>query len=870
MRLYRALLFLYPGPFRREYGGEMAATFAARRREAEGLLARAALWLDTLGDVASSATLVHLDLLRQDVRYAVRALARMPGFTLTAVLVIALGVGANTAAFSLADFVLFRPLPFPEADRLVKVWQATPSYRRNELSPPNFADWRAAAEGVADLAAYSGVSLNLTGAGEPERLDGASTTADLFGVLGVAPALGRSFTADEDRPGASGTIVLSWDLWQSRFGGDREVIGHRVLLDDAPYTVLGVMPRDFHFPRRETRFWIPAQLDAVADTDRTDTYLQAVARLRRGAQVDGLRARLEPVSERLAREFPDANEGIRADVIALRDELSSQSRVLLVALCGAAVCILLVACANLANLLLARAARRAHELALRTALGAGRDRLVRQLLTESALLALVGGVIGIVIAAAALPLMARLVPEALPTTAVPTLDPRALTIAAVVSVLTGLAFGVVPAIRGTRESRLESLREGGRAGPRRDRLRAALVIGEVAATVVLLTSTGLLLRSLWRVQATDPGFRPAGVLALRTTLPTPRYDTVARRLDFYDRVLTGVRAIPGVSNAAYASFLPMATPGGIWPALLGGAEDARKHEHSASLRFVTPGYFRTMGIPLRQGRDVEASDGRKAPAVAVVSESFARSSWPGQDPLGRRFGFGLEERTVVGVVGDVRVRGLERESEPQVYLPAGQVDDGNLTWFAPKDLVVRLRGDGGSDDPAVGEQASLAAQIAAVVHAVDPAQPVSDIRPLTSVVEDQTASRSVQLRLLGLLAAVAALLAGVGIHGLLAFTVAARTREIGVRVALGAAPAEVAGMVVGRGMRLVLAGLVPGVVLAYLAARAMSSLLVSVQPVDPPTYLAVLAVSVLTAAAGCLLPTVRAVRLDPMAAIRAD
>ncbi|MGH7581355.1 MAG: ABC transporter permease [Gemmatimonadales bacterium] len=860
MRLYRALLTLYPRSFRAEYAGEMCGVFDQRRRAAGGPAGRALVWLGAVGDVLVNAAAVHWDLARQDLRYTLRALGRTPGFALTAVLVIALGVGANTAAFSVADFVLVRPLPYPDSDRLVMLWERVPQYQQMELSPANYRDWKAASTSFESMGGYLAVESNLVGEGDPDRLPGAAVTSETLALLGVAPALGRLFTTADDREGAPGTVLLSHGLWQSRFGGDAGVLGRRLLLDGTPFVVIGVMPRGFHFPSRDIALWRPMPFEAADFEDRDNNYVNVLARLRRGVSLEEARAELGVIAARLEQEYPRENEKTGATVLRLRDYLPERSRLLLLALCGAALCILLIACANLANLLLARTLARQKELALRTALGAGRERLVRQLLTESVLLAALGGGLGVLVAAGALPLLGRLVPDTLPIGHTPSLDLRVLLFAGLVTGVTAVGFGVLPALRAGRDTGLEGLREGARAGGRKQRLRSALVVAEVMASVALLVSSGLLLRALWRIQSVDPGFRSEDVLTLRTALPWPKYDVTARRVEFYRQVLNEVKAIPGVDGAAYISFLPMAMGGGIWPVGLEGEETSRQGDRTASLRFVTPDIFRTLEIPLRSGRGLLDSDRSGGAAVAVVSESFARRYWPGADPIGRRFDFAFQKRMVVGVVGDIMVRGLERTSEPQVYLPAAQVPDSSLVFYAPKDLVVRA-----SADPA-----TLVPAIRDIVRRIDPEQPISGVRTLAEIVEEQTASRAVQVRLLGSLAALALLLAGIGIHGLLSYTVSHRERELGVRIALGAQRHDILAMVLGQGVRLAGAGVVLGMGLAYAAARGMTALLASVGPADRATLLTVGGLCLAMAVAGCFFPALRALRTDPIVAIRSE
>jgi predicted permease len=866
MRVYQALLHLYPSSFRAEYGEELDEVLEARLSRATGLAARLAIWAGALFDILHNAPPAHLDILRQDLRYTLRALGGAPGFTLTAVLVIALGVGANTAAFSLADYVLIRPLPFPEPNRLVKLWENLPGYSRMELSPANYRDWQRMNGSFAAMGALVPQSANLVGQGDPQRIEGDGVSASLFPLLGVQPAMGHLFTESDDRDGAPGTVLLSWSMWQTQFGGDAGILGRRLLLDGTPCTVIGVMPADFHFPSKTATYWVPLQLNEQAYADRNNNFLQAVARLKPGVTLSQAVADMGVVSARLRAQYPGDNKNVNTTVYLLGDDLPSQPRLLLLALCGASLCILLIACANVASLLLARALGRRKELAVRAALGAGRARLVRQLITESLALALLGGVLGVLVAISAVPLLAKLIPTGmswitLPLAQEPSVDFRVLVFAGLLTCITGLAFGVVPALRACSGSGLGGLREGERSGGgQRERLRAGLVIAEVMASVVLLISAGLLMRALWRVQATDPGFRAEGVVTLLTALPSPKYDQVATRAGFYDRVLNDARALPGVSSAAYISFLPMAMGGGIWPVNVDGKTLDRSEGHTASMRFVTPGFFSSLGIPIHQGRDVSEADTRDTLYTAVVSESLALRYWPGESPLGQHFQFGLHDRTIVGVVGDIKVRGLERTSEPQVYLPYKQVNDGWLVFYMPKNLVVR----------AAGDPMALLPALRRIIHEADPEQPVSDVQTMTGIVEQETASRSLEARVLEAFAALAFLLAAVGIHGLLAFTVSQRSREIGVRMALGATAPGIAQMVFRQGVLLALSGILPGLALAFVAGRAMESLLAGVKPGDPLTFLAAAALCAVMTVGGSLLPAVRAARTDPALTLRAE
>jgi putative ABC transport system permease protein len=858
-RFYHALLHLYPSGFRVEYQHELTATFADKVREYSGPLAWVRSVMAAFGDVVPNAASVHWEILQTDLRYAARSLRRTPGFAVTAVLVVALGVGANTAAFSLADYVLLRPLSFPEPDQLVKLWQRTPGYGQMELSPPNYRDWKAMTTSVSEMAAYTDDAMNLVGTGEPRRLDVTRATPDFFQVLGVPAFAGRAFAPTDSV--TSPVLVLSYALWQTHFGSDPRIVGKVVRLEGSPYTIIGVMPASFRFPSRETEAWVPLLMRGNDFADRTNNLLEVIGRLRSGVSVARANLEVAGIAARLERQYPKENEKTGGLVVGLRGEMSERARLLVLALCGATICVLLLACANLASLLLTRAAHRTRELAVRAALGAGRERLIRQLVTESIGLAVVGGVVGVALAAAALPLLARLVPSALPTADQPTLDWRVMVVAAVVVIVTGLAFGVGPAIGAGRSKGLDALRAGARAGGgRTQRARAVLVIVEVAASVVLLVSSGLLIRAVLRIQATDPGFQAENVLTLRTALPSPRYDMAAQADQFYDRVLQNVRALPGVEGAAYMSGLPMIMRGGIWPATLVGNAIVRDASNSASLRFVTPQLFGTLRIPIRGGRDVAESDTRATPLVAVVSESFAKRMWPNESAIGKQFNFVFAQRTVVGVVGDVRVRGLERPSEPQVYLPARQLADSSFGGYRPKDLVVR----------ATVPTATLLPAIRRIIMAVDAEQPISSVQSMTEIISDETTSRVTQLRLLGALSAIALLIAGIGIHGLLAFAVTQRARELGVRRALGEQATSIVRRVLREGLTLAIVGVTIGVFVAYLAARAMGALLAGVQPGDPATLAAAAALCLVTAIIGCVRPAARAARVDPITALRGD
>jgi len=873
MRLYRALLFLYPASFRREYGEEMASIFARRLRDASNTVARAAVCLSAALETIGNAALVHVDILRQDLRYVLRTLKRSPGFAITAVALVALGIGATTAVFSVTDVVLIRPLPFPESDRLVELWETTPGYSGMELSAPNFRDWMATSTSFASAGVSHTEALTIVTGGEPHRFDGAALSAGVIPTLGVSPMLGRAFTEADDAAGAPGTIILSYRLWQTEFGGDPSVIGRRVDgqmdIEADTFTIIGVMPREFHYPTADAEFWVTTRFrpdDLVPAIERSNNWLNGIARLRPGVTREQAQAEASVVFANLRARFPKENKDTGARVVALRDDLSPRSRLLLKALSAAAACVLLIACMNLAGLLLARALERRRELAVRAAIGAGRERLVRQLITESLLLAGVGGALGIGIATVAVPLLSQLVPTTLPIASAPTVDARVVVFALLLTAVTGLVFGMAPVARLGRDTDVDGLREGARSGGgSRERLRSALVLTEIVASVVLLVSAGLLIRALLAIQSTRPGFDVDHVLTLRAELPVPEYARVVTREAFYRRVLGDVRALPGVRAAGFISFLPISkVRGGIWPVKVAGdvaaSDDARGANNVAALRYVTPGYLAAMRIPLTRGREVADTDTQDRPFVAVVSESFVNRYWPGQDPIGRHFDFAFGDREVVGVVGDVKFRGLERQSEPQVYLPASQVKDNWITFYAPRALAVRV----------AGSPTALAPSIRAAVHGAAPNVAITEMQTLADMVDADTASRATQVRVLGAFAAIAFVFAAVGIHGLLSFAVSQRTQEIGVRVALGAQPRDVVAMVVTGAIRLGVVGLAVGVALAYVAGRSMEALLAGVTPHDVASFGAAVALTAVMVIVGTLLPTLRALQIDPIVAIRAE
>jgi predicted permease len=809
-----------------------------------------------------NATALHLEILRQDFSFALRTIRRAPALSVIVAVITALGIGATTAAFSLADHVLIRPLPYRDSERLVKLWQGG----RLQPSPAHYRDWKNNSTSFDGMAAFNQSSANLVGVGDPVRLNGALATGDLFAVLGASALVGRTITLDDDRESSPSTVVISHRLWRDRFAESPAAIGTAVVLNERPRVIVGVMPPGFRYPSRSTDFWIPFQF-TPNDYEYGNPFLEVVARLKPGVSLEQAQAEMGPLALAINRRVsPNAQRPLSASVIALRDEISGQSRLLLWCLLAAAGVVLLIACTNLANLLLTRGLGRQKELAVRAALGAGRQRLIRQMLTESFLLAGAGGAAGVAMATLAMPTLARLVPAALPVAEMPSVDLRVLALAIIATMSSAVGFGLMPALRVARHAHAGALREGARAGVSRrtERLRSVLVVAQVGASVVLLVSCGLLLRAMLQVQGTSAGFAAEGALTLTTALPLPKYEVVAERHRFFDSVLQGVRALPGVSSAGYGTGLPLAMKGMIWSVSIPDQPTLDGGQRTVSLRFVTPGFFAALGMPMRAGRDVSDADTMASQAVAVVSESFAQRFWPGQDPLGRRFralgALRSEERIVVGVVGDVRFRGLERPSEPQLYLPSRQVRDGSLIAHIPKELVVR------ASVPPV----SLVPAIRTIVARADPQQPISDIQLVTDIVDAETAPRQIQVRVLAAFALIAFLLAGIGLHGLLAYNVSQRTREIGVRMALGAERLGIFALMMRRGLVLAALGIVLGGALALGAGRLLQGLLAGVSPTDQAAFGGAVGLAVLMTIAGSILPAARAVRVDPIEVIRSE
>jgi putative ABC transport system permease protein len=805
-----------------------------------------------------------LEDLWQDLRFGARTLRKSPGFTLVAVLTLALGVGANSAIFSVVNAVLLRPLPYKDPDRLVMVWEKgnPDEFPINSVSAANFIDWREQSRVFEGMSVLGRASFNLTGAGEPLRVDGRRVSANLFRLLGVEPQLGRAFLPEEDDPGAGRVVILSHGLWQRRFGADPSVVGRPVNMNGHSYTVVGVMSPQFQFPSRQDELWVPIAFAPKEAASRGNNSYEVLGRLKQGVTLGQAQAEMNAIASRLKRQYPDVVKSDATVVVSLHEQTVGDIKTALLVLLGAVGFVLLVACANVANLLLARAAVRRKEVALRVALGAGRMRLMRQFLTESVLLAALGGALGLLLALWGLSVLKAFVPESLAEVKNVALDARLLGFTAAVSLVTGLVFGLAPAAQASRLDLNEMLKEGGRdssSGRGGDRLRGLLVVAEVAVSLVLLIGAGLLVNSFVRLRSLDPGFSPENLLTMSVMLPQQKYPDHARRVAFFSELTSRVEALPGVRAAAVTNWIPLTLQGDTFGVSVEGRPDPGPDKRpDVVTRVVSQDYFDAMGIRLLRGRKFdERTDRADSRPVAVVSETMARRLWPGEDPIGKRVQPGEPDPNgwieVVGVAGDVRQFDLAAEPRLQMYLPYAQFE-----WFVPRQLVVKTD----------GEPAGLAAAVRKTVWELDRDQPVSDVRTMEEVLSGSVARQRFSTLLLGVFAALALLLAAVGIYGVMSYAVAQRTREIGIRIALGAQAGSVLRLMVGQGLKLAAAGVALGLVGALLLTRLMSSLLFGVSATDPATLVCISVVLVGVALLASYIPARRAAKVDPLVALR--
>lgn len=793
------------------------------------------------------------------LRSAFRQMKRNPGFFAVALAALALGIGANTAIFIAVEGVLLRPLPYADPSRLVMVWEDASylGFSRNTPAAGNYVDWRAQNQVFTDMAAmrYSNAAFN--GEQAPEQALGRGVTPNFFDVLGVQPVVGRPFTAEEDAAKRK-VVVLSYALWQRRFGGHPSVVGRSILMDGEATTVVGIMPSGFFFPDHQTDYWIPASFTPEDLARRTRHYLQVVARMKHGVTRERAQRDMEVIAHRLQQQYPDTNANIGAVVVPIRENFAGDTATGLWVLQIAAVLVLLIACSNLANLLLARAAGRRREIAVRVALGATRGQIAAQLVTESLLLSVGGGVAGLVVGRLCWSMFKNLVPSQIAGNGF-ALNAPVLMFTAAVSILAGVFFGIVPALRRTDVSLQESLKEGARAGESRGgmRLRDTLVVAQFAMAFALLVGASLMIETLWNLRRVDLGFRSDHLLTMGVPLPDTKYNTNEKLRAFYRDVLDRTRTLPGVENVGFGSDVPFTSIGDTEGYAIEGAPPTLPgQDNDALYREVTAGYLETIGGTLESGRLLEDRDIASGQPVVVINEFLAKRHWRGVDPVGKRLKLtGSKEpwRTVVGVVKDIRERGLLLDMKPAVYVPVNQVDRPGADY-----LVART-----SQDPA-----SMVNALRGAVWAVDADRPVAFIRTMDQLMEENVADRERPMTLLGIFAGLALALACIGVYGVLAYSVAQRTREIGVRMALGARPLDVTRMILGRGLRLSAIGLIAGAALAGVLGVLLRTLLFGVTPAAPLVYAGTAASLIIVALAACVIPAQRAARVDPVVALR--
>ena len=806
-----------------------------------------------------SRRVLWLDDLQRDVRHGLRTLVRNPGFTVAVVLTLALGIGANTAIYSVVNAVLLRPLPYPDPDHLVRLWSTHARTNRwgDWVSYPDFKDWREQNRNFEDMAAYRFWLFNVTGGEYPEVVPGVYVTHNLFSVLHAKPMLGRSFLSEEDQPGRNQVVILSFGLWQRRFGSDPGLVGRTVTIGDQSHTVVGIMPPGFGFPGRETNVWIPhGPLEELPQ--RGSHNFRVVARLKPGVTVEQAQAEMDAVAAGLAERYP-SNRDLGVKVLGLQRTLTNEVRQPLIILLGAVGLVLLIACANVANLLLARGVARRRETAVRQAIGAGRRRLIRQSLTEDVLLALLGGVAGLLLAFWGVQFLIGLAPD-IPGLEQTTIDAQVLVFTLALSVATGLMFGTAPALQGSKVDLSDALKEAGTrstAGSGHRRTRSLLVMTEMALASMLLVGAGLLLRSFLRLVRVDPGFNPENVLTAMVPLSSTKYPEPRRQAAFFKEVIDRIATLPGVEAASAATSVPLLTNDAGGFEVEGHLGRPDEIFVQAERPAVTPDHFRVLGISLLKGRIFTWADNESSPEVAIISESLAQQYWPGEDPIGKRVSFNRGNgqrvwRQVVGVVNDVKHDGLETRVYPAIYVPLLQFPSAFGT------LVVRARTD----------PSGLAGAIRREVMAVDKDVPVFRVQTMDRLISDSVSRRRFQMMLLAIFATVALALAAAGIYGVMMYSVSQRTHEIGIRVALGASSGDVLRLVLRQGLVLTVAGVAIGLISSLALTRVLSGLLYGVSAMDPATFLVFPSVLIAVALLACYLPARRATKADPMVALR--
>ncbi|MEO6723823.1 MAG: ABC transporter permease [Blastocatellia bacterium] len=796
----------------------------------------------------------------QDLRYGARMLFKNPGFTLVAIITLALGIGANTAIFSVVNAALLRPLPYKQPEQLLMVYSRTSRDARNPVTYPDLLDWRAQNHSFAHLSAVTPQSVNLTGRAEPGRVIGGFVSADFFKTLGVEPALGRAFLPGEDEAGAERVAIINQIVWRDRFGADPGLIGQTLTLNGQLFTVVGIMPEGFRFPYSDIDIWMPMQYHPGFSLDRKAAPIEVIGRLKPGVTEPQARTEMETIAARLSAQYPETNKDRGVTLVNLQTMAVERLQPLLLVLLGAVGFVLLIACANVANLMLSRVVGRSRELALRAALGASRFRLARQLLTESLMLSLAGGVIGVLIGLWGMDALAASSGVNLPFGVNVKLDPAVFGFTFGVTVLTGVLFGLLPALRFSRPDLNEALKEGGRsagANLGRSRLRSALVVSQVALAIVLLTGAGLMVRSFVNTLRVDPGFDPKNLLTLEYRVPRNKYPEPKQQQQFHEQVVARIQSLPGVESAALVMSVPHGAGIGVVGFVLPDrATPSEGQEPRAQVNRTDANYFRTMRIPLLKGRVFAAQDQPDSPPSIVINQTMARRFWPNEDPIGKQVHLLNPDlnASVIGVVGDIKHFSLDESELPQLYLAYSQRPD----IFAS--LVVRTSGDAMSFSNAVR----------GAIWSVDQDQPVWKVRTMEWLLDRSLGGQRFMMQLLGIFSVLALLLAGVGIYGLMAYAVSQRTNELGIRMALGAQAGDVLRMVIGQGMKLTLIGVAIGLIAAIGLTRLMSNMLFGVSATDPLTLTAISLLLTLTALLACFIPAWRATKVDPMIALRCE
>jgi putative ABC transport system permease protein len=799
-----------------------------------------------------------MDSIIKDIRYGLRSLLKRPGFTVVALIALALGIGANTAIFSLVNAVVLQPLPYKDPDRLVWAWgNIRTGGNRASVAPLDYLDYRSQNKTFEHFAAYMGLSLNLTGSGEPERLTATGVTGNFFDAFGVRPLIGRAFSLENEKPGQDQVTVLSHAFWQQRFAGDPNIVNKTIVLDGKAVEVVGVMPPHVVFPQ-PADLWVPINFDISPEMkQRRAHFMRPIGLLKEGVTLTQAQADTDVIAAQLEEQFPETNKNWSLRLVPLRDQLVGGSQTTIFILFGAVGFVLLIACANVANLLLVRAAAREKEIALRTALGASRIRIARQVITESLLLAIVGGALGALIARWGVELLVSWSEGSVPRTANVRIDATVLAFTFLVSIATGLLFGLAPALRTAKANLVDSLKDGARGaseGALRNRTRSLLVVFESAIAVMLLIGAGLLVRSLVALQNVDPGFDPNNVLTMRITLPRQKYDTPEKAANFFGQLETRVAGLPGVESAALISELPLSGQPNDMPFTVEGRPPVASISEGfgADFRMVNQNYFNAFRIPLLRGRSFTEQDVQKSDKVLLVSQTLVDQIFPNEEPLGKRLVMAMNDEAyeIIGIVGDIRHQSLGSPAVPTMYMPSLQRGGTNI--------VIRTQGD----------PLSIVGAVRKEVQALDPDQPIAAVRTMNEWVAMSVAAPRYSTTLLALFAALAMILAATGIYGVMSYTVAQRTHEIGVRMALGARQLQVLTMVVRQGMVLTLIGVALGLAGAFALTRVMSSLLFGVTAKDPITFGVVAALLIVVAFVACFVPARRATKVDPLVALR--